>query len=120
MDLGAGGEFQFVRDGVDDADDLERSEVAEGELVVGATRHHRLHVGLELDEDDIPDDEGAVSAFLVSLRLHDVARSMEVLGQHLLHMLALLEPVLEGGDGTSRGRFDAPMTWFMPIQRKKR
>jgi hypothetical protein len=79
VDLASRRQFQFICDCTHTSDDGERSEELERELVVGTPDQGRLQIWLELQEDFITNREGPFHPILISLVLHSLLHTEEVL-----------------------------------------
>jgi hypothetical protein len=79
------GQLQLVGDRADAVDHLVWSEVAEGQLLMSSWRQRRLYVRLELEVDVVADRECTLGAALVSLHLHPLLGSVEVLPDRRQH-----------------------------------
>lgn len=91
MDRRSCRQIQLVGDVADLGEHGVGPEVAEGELLVCPRSQRSLHVRLELEVDLVSNTEDAFKAFLVSLLLHSLLSSEEVLSNKIKHCSTISE-----------------------------
>ena len=84
--------MELIGDRADLGDDLIRTKVFECELLVSPWCQGGLHVGLELEVDELSHNKGAVGPVLVGLQLHTILGMRQVLLEETVGNLLFLSP----------------------------